>query len=206
MLLALVGSPSNRVLIALTAIAVGGFAYAKFADAQIAWLPQPRFLEDSPTTNYISRYVGIPDQQEFMEVDPATLSATCPKTDHFYRTVATRVKNLVGDPRTKFESYVVASNGVLARGWPFVSRRPSYTVSVLEEKRFDGKPPNYHAFVIGEDGLDPDRPWGWWGNAAFGGVLSGVIVYVILAFVAMGLQRSLRPVAGFPVIVQDQTM
>jgi len=204
MLLALVGSQSTRILVALLTVAVGGFAYAKLVHTQIAWFPEPPFLENPPTTSYISRYLGRPDVEPYLEADP-TLAPSQPNTDHFYRTVAARAKKLVGDPRTKYFACVVASNGVLARGWPFMSRRPSYSVDVWEEVRFDGRPVKYHSFVIAEDGLDPERPQGWWGNAAFGGILSGVVLYTILTLVARGLQRSMRPVAGFPVIVPDQS-
>lgn len=205
MLFGLIDAPYKRLLFALIVAAVSGRPFAHFSEGY-RWPYKLLVLEEGPTTNYISRYLGIPDQEEFMEVDPTTLSASCPNTDHFYRTVAARVKPLVGDPRTKYQSWVRGmGNDVCARGWPFVSRAGCYLVDIYEMERFDGRAPRLHMFHADEFGLDPERPWGWWGNAAFGGILSGVIVYVILMLVAMGLQRSLRPVAGFPVIVPETT-
>ena len=202
----LIGSPYKRLFFALIVAAAFGRPFANFTqDHQQAY--RLSVLEHGPLTVYISRYVGIPDQEEFMEADPATLSSTSPKLDHFYRMIAARVKTLVPDPRTKYQSFVRGMGwSVRARGWPFVSRAGCYLVDVYEMERFDGRAPDYHTFFVDEYGLPPERPVGWWGNAAFGGILSGVVAFIILTLVAMGLQRSLRPVAGFPVIVADQSV
>lgn len=205
MLLNLVGPGVNRLLLSLIVAGAFGREFANKTQGLVERFPQPPIIEYDPGTAYLSRYLGQPDEDEMMEADPA-LAASQPNIDRFYRNIAARVKGLISNPQDKCGAFVRgmgACDG--ARGWPFISRGVSYSVDAYELSRVDGKPPQWYRFLAGEDGLDPDRPWGWWGNAAFGGILSGVIAYVILTLVAMGLQRSLRPVAGFPVIVPDQS-
>ena len=203
MFLALTGPWASRLCLSLIIACAFGRLFAAMTQG-IERFPQPPILEYDPGTAYLSRYLGQPDEEEMMEADPAD-APSYPNNDRFYRNIAARVKGMISNPKDKCGA-VVRGMGACdgARGWPFTSRDVSYLVDAYELSRVDGKPTQWYVFRADEFGLDPERPRGWWGNAAFGGILSGVIAYIILTLVAMGLQRSMRPVAGFPVIVPDQ--
>lgn len=201
MVLMLVGTPLRRCVLAVLAGVIGGLSFAEFTHRHYQWPYKLSVLEVGPMTNYISRYLGIPDREPTLEVDPLQM-ATMPNTDRFYRRIATRVKSLVGDPRTMYGSFVRAMGwNVCASGWPFVSRAGCYRVDVYEDKRFDGRSTAYHTFLVDENGLPPERPWGWIGNAAIGGGGVGGLAFGLLTWLAIRTQRALRPGYAFPVIM-----
>lgn len=203
--LARFGSRRRRIVIAIVLAAAGGWAFAAFTHSNVVYYPHPPVLEYDPGTIYISRYLGKPlEESDDFEADPAD-AASQPNLDRFYRVVANRVKAAVGDPRTKYSVWICgigACHG--AAGWPFQSRVVSYRVSGYEMERFDGRAPGGISMRVGEDGLDLDRPWGGWGNAAVGSGASGFGVFGLLTLVVMWLRRIERPIAGFQVIVQGQ--
>ena len=196
------GSRRRRIITALLVAAGGGWQFAAVTHSGVVYYPNPPVLEYDPGTVYISRYLGKPLEEEQMEADPAD-AASQPNLDRFYRVVANRVKVAVGDRRTTYSVWICglgACHG--AAGWPFESRVVSYRVSGYEIERFDGRAPGGISMRVGEDGLDPNRPWGWWANAAVGSAATGVAFFGLLTLVVMLVRRSQQPAAGFPVIVR----
>lgn len=157
--LARFGSRRRRVIWALLVALAAGPAFAAMAH-RIEYFSRRPVLEYDPGTVYISCYLGQPDEEETIEADPADAPSQ-PNLDRFYRVIAQRVKTLISDEHARHYACIRglgACDGDF--GWPFRSRGVSFLVDAYVIDPNDGEETRGYRFRAGEDGLDPERPWG----------------------------------------------